>query len=71
MKDIARHPFREALVAARWEAETTYFIADLIREGVHPSEKDLIRLALTCERLTTVIVELGGDRPLSLRREVA
>lgn len=53
---------REILVAARWEAETVYMIADLIRRGVLPSQRNLDRLALSCNRLTNVIREMGGDQ---------
>ena len=53
---------REILVSARWEAETTYLIADLIRSGIPPSELNIERLALSCKRLTNVIRSLGGDR---------
>ncbi len=53
---------REILVSARWEAETTYLIANLIRSGVPPSELNIERLALSCKRLTNVIRALGGDR---------
>ncbi len=53
---------REVLVSARWEAETVYLIANLIRSGVPPSELNMERLALSCKRLTNVILALGGDR---------
>ena len=53
---------REILVSARWETETVYLIADLIRAGTLPSQRNLDRLALACERLTNVINVMGGDQ---------
>ncbi len=53
---------REILVEARWEAEIVYLIADLIRGGTLPSQRNLDRLALSCNRLTNVIREMGGDQ---------
>ena len=53
---------RKILISARWEAETVYLIADLIRGGVLPSQSNLDRLALSCERLTNVIQAMGGDQ---------
>ena len=54
------------MVAARWEAETVFFIADFMRAGVPPSQANLDRLALACQRLSKVILELGGKVPVAL-----
>ena len=51
----------QTLVRVRWDAETVYLVADLMRSGVPPSEQNLESLAAACERLSQVVRELGGD----------
>lgn len=67
MESIPVSRLKEICVEVRDEAEVAYLIADLIREGVHPQQADLDRLALTLTRMTNVIVALGGDRPVPIR----
>ena len=53
---------QKILVSARWEVETVYLIAELIRDGTLPSQKNLDRLELACRRLNNAVKALGGDQ---------
>ncbi|MCH7537978.1 MAG: hypothetical protein IID57_09015 [Proteobacteria bacterium] len=53
----------QILVRARYDAESVYLIADLIRSGVPPSEQSLATLAAASKRLSAAVKALGGDVP--------
>lgn len=53
---------QKVLVSARWEVETVYLIAELIRDGYLPSQRNLDRLGLACRRLNNAVKALGGDQ---------
>ena len=53
---------QKLVISARWEVETVYLIAELIRGGTLPSQRNLDRLALACRRLNNAVKALGGDQ---------
>ena len=53
---------RDVIVSARWEAQVVHDIADLIRRGILPSNRNLERLELACKRLSNAVSAMGGDR---------
>ena len=53
---------QKLVISARWEVETVYLIAELIRDGYLPSQRNLDRLGLACRRLNNAVKALGGDQ---------
>lgn len=53
---------QKLVISARWEVETVYLIAELIRGGTLPSQRNLDRLGLACRRLNSAVKALGGDQ---------
>jgi hypothetical protein len=56
---------QKLIISARWEVETVYLIAELIRGGTLPSQRNLDRLELACRRLNNAVKALGGDQEVA------
>ena len=52
----------QILIRARYDAESVYLIAELIRDGVPPSRQNLQILEKCCKRLSQAVAVLDGDR---------
>jgi hypothetical protein len=55
-------PEQKALVIARYEIETVFLVAELIRGGVLPSQLNLDRLEVACRRLQKALLVFDARR---------